>query len=124
MTTLQLTDEEKIERRRESQRRYKSSANGQEMQRQYRASPKWQEYRQQYREQTSSAPKHKARWTVEEVREAFNLSLTDTEIAKRLDRSMQAVSSARLRHPELAPPGWRAKKKKGRQSDQVQTEAR
>lgn len=61
------------------------------------------------RSKTAFAMNHRAFWKAEELRLIFDNTKTDRELSQLLDRSMNAIHNARIRHRHMAPKNWRPK---------------
>ena len=67
------------------------------------------DYNKRRYEKTQYAINHHRRWSDEEIRLAFDRSLTDREISEKIGRSLQAIENARIRYKDRAPTGWTPK---------------
>jgi len=66
-------------------------------------------YNKRRYEKTQYAINHHRRWSDEEIRLAFDRSLTDTQISEKIGRSVQAIALTRQRYRDRAPADWTPK---------------
>jgi hypothetical protein len=49
------------------------------------------------------------RWSDQDIRRLFDLTVTDSQLCLELGRSRSAVETMRAKHKDMAPEGWVAK---------------